>query len=112
VNPAQHPRGGLLEVPSVLYGQAQAHGHGRPGRALPAEIQASDHDLVARASKPAVSRYPPVFVCPSSPSPPRGRGGTMLFDKLRPIEERSNEITRLLSDPAIFRQPAQSARRR
>src|SRR4030095_15885088 len=36
----------------------------------------------------------------------------MLFDKLRQIEERSNEITRLLSDPAIFSQPAEYARLR
>src|SRR4029453_13768051 len=36
----------------------------------------------------------------------------MLFDKLRQIEERSNEITRLLSDPAIFNQPAEYARLR
>ena len=36
----------------------------------------------------------------------------MLFDKLRQIEERSNEITRLLSDPAIFGQPAEYARLR
>src|SRR4029450_10038735 len=36
----------------------------------------------------------------------------MLFDKLRRIEERSNEITRLLSDPAIFSQPAEYARLR
>src|SRR4029450_12983997 len=36
----------------------------------------------------------------------------MLFDKLRQIEERSNEITRLLSDPAIFTQPAEYARLR
>src|SRR6266581_1796440 len=36
----------------------------------------------------------------------------MLFDKLRQIEERSNEITRLLSDPAIFSLPAEYARLR
>src|SRR5215510_3268951 len=36
----------------------------------------------------------------------------MLFDKLRQIEERSNEITRLLSDPVIFTQPAEYARLR
>src|SRR5262247_4825643 len=36
----------------------------------------------------------------------------MLFYKLRQIEERSNEITRLLSDPAIFTQPAEYARLR
>jgi peptide chain release factor 1 len=36
----------------------------------------------------------------------------MLFDKLRQIEERSNEIARLLSDPAIFGQPAEYARLR
>src|SRR5438309_7787250 len=36
----------------------------------------------------------------------------MLFDKLRQIEERSNEIARILSDPAIFAQPAEYARLR
>jgi peptide chain release factor 1 len=36
----------------------------------------------------------------------------MLFDKLRQIEERSNEIARALSDPAIFSQPAEYARLR
>src|SRR5881397_491215 len=36
----------------------------------------------------------------------------MLFDKLRQIEERSNEIARMLSDPAIFAQPAEYARLR
>jgi len=36
----------------------------------------------------------------------------MLFDKLRQIEERSNEIARILSDPAIFSQPAEYARLR
>jgi peptide chain release factor 1 len=36
----------------------------------------------------------------------------MLFDRLRAIEERSNEIARLLSDPAIFSQPAEYARLR
>jgi peptide chain release factor 1 len=36
----------------------------------------------------------------------------MLFDKLRQIEERSNEIARLLSDPAIFGQPTEYARLR
>src|SRR5437762_13017721 len=36
----------------------------------------------------------------------------MLFDKLRQIEERSNEIARVLSDPAIFGQPAEYARLR
>src|SRR5438309_1675629 len=36
----------------------------------------------------------------------------MLFDKLRKIEERSNEIARILSDPAIFAQPAEYARLR
>src|SRR5213594_1214539 len=36
----------------------------------------------------------------------------MLFDKLRHIEERSNEIARALSDPAIFGQPAEYARLR
>src|ERR1700741_3040883 len=34
----------------------------------------------------------------------------MLFDKLRHIEERSREIERALSDPAIFSQPNESAR--
>src|SRR5258705_4470881 len=33
----------------------------------------------------------------------------MLFDKLRQIEERSNEIARVLSDPAIFAQPTEYA---
>src|SRR5919204_8802 len=36
----------------------------------------------------------------------------MLFDKLRQIEERSNEIARALSDPAVFGQPAEYARLR
>ena len=36
----------------------------------------------------------------------------MLFDKLRQIEERSHEVARLLSDPAIFGQPAEYARLR
>src|SRR5437867_10941044 len=36
----------------------------------------------------------------------------MLFDKLRQIEERSHEIARVLSDPAIFGQPAEYARLR
>jgi peptide chain release factor 1 len=36
----------------------------------------------------------------------------MLFDKLRQIEERSNEIARALSDPAIFGQAAEYARLR
>src|SRR3989442_6976094 len=36
----------------------------------------------------------------------------MLFDKLRQIEERSNEIARMLSDPAILVQPAEYARLR
>src|SRR5213083_350663 len=36
----------------------------------------------------------------------------MLFDKLRQIEERSNEIARALSDPAVLAQPAEYARLR
>ena len=36
----------------------------------------------------------------------------MLFDKLRQIEERSQEIARALSDPAIFSQQAEYARLR
>ena len=36
----------------------------------------------------------------------------MLFDKLRQIEERSQEISRRLSDPAIFSQQAEYARLR
>jgi peptide chain release factor 1 len=36
----------------------------------------------------------------------------MLFDKLRQIEQRSAEIARALSDPAIFSQPAEYARLR
>jgi peptide chain release factor 1 len=36
----------------------------------------------------------------------------MLFDKLRQIEERSNELARTLADPAIFAQPAEYARLR
>src|ERR671925_765494 len=36
----------------------------------------------------------------------------MLFDKLRQIEERSQEIARRLADPAIFSQPAEYARLR
>src|SRR5437879_11548990 len=36
----------------------------------------------------------------------------MLFDKLRQIEERSNQIARVLSDPAIFAQPTEYARLR
>src|SRR5881397_4086437 len=36
----------------------------------------------------------------------------MLFDKLRQLEERSNEIARALSDPAIFGRPVEYARLR
>ena len=36
----------------------------------------------------------------------------MLFDKLRQIEERSNQIARALSDPAVLAQPAEYARLR
>ena len=36
----------------------------------------------------------------------------MLFDKLRQVEERSDEIARALADPAIFSQPAEYARLR
>ncbi len=36
----------------------------------------------------------------------------MLFDKLRQIEERSQQIARTLTDPAIFSQPAEYARLR
>jgi peptide chain release factor 1 len=36
----------------------------------------------------------------------------MLLDKLRQIEARSNEIERILADPAIFSQPAEYARLR
>ena len=36
----------------------------------------------------------------------------MLFDKLRQIEQRSQEIARVLADPAIVRQPAEYARLR
>ena len=36
----------------------------------------------------------------------------MLFDKLRQIEERSEEIARRLADPAVFSQPAEYARLR
>ena len=36
----------------------------------------------------------------------------MLFDKLRQIEERSNEIARALADPGVFGQPAEYARLR
>ena len=36
----------------------------------------------------------------------------MLFDKLRQIEERSNELARALSDPAIFGTPSEYARLR
>ena len=36
----------------------------------------------------------------------------MLFDKLRQIEERSNELARLLSDPGVFANPAEYARLR
>jgi peptide chain release factor 1 len=36
----------------------------------------------------------------------------MLFDKLRQIEERANELARTLADPAIFSQPAEYARLR
>ena len=34
----------------------------------------------------------------------------MLFDKLRQIEERSDEIARALANPAIFSQQAEYAR--
>ncbi len=36
----------------------------------------------------------------------------MLFDKLRQIEERSHELERLLADPKVYAQPAESARLR
>src|SRR5713101_6483459 len=36
----------------------------------------------------------------------------MLFDKLRQIEERSEELERTLADPRIYGQPAEFARRR
>src|SRR5262250_393462 len=36
----------------------------------------------------------------------------MLFDKLRQIEDRSQQIARILADPAIFSQPAEYARLR
>jgi peptide chain release factor 1 len=36
----------------------------------------------------------------------------VLFDKLRQIEERSQQIARILADPAIFSQPAEYARLR
>src|SRR5262245_11442346 len=36
----------------------------------------------------------------------------MLFEKLRQIEERSNELARTLADPGIFSQPAEYARLR
>src|SRR5919108_5604386 len=36
----------------------------------------------------------------------------MLFDKLRQIEDRSQQIARVLADPAIFSQPAEYARLR
>jgi len=36
----------------------------------------------------------------------------MLFDKLRQIEERSNELARLLSDPTIYSTPTEYARLR
>jgi len=36
----------------------------------------------------------------------------MLFDKLRQIEERSNQIARALADPAVLAQPAEYARLR
>src|SRR2546429_3400943 len=36
LNEARAPRRDLLELPPVLHGQAEAAGHGRSGRALPA----------------------------------------------------------------------------
>jgi peptide chain release factor 1 len=45
-------------------------------------------------------------------SPERGALSVMLFDKLRQIEERSNQIARALSDPAVLAQPAEYARLR
>src|SRR5215467_2821669 len=36
----------------------------------------------------------------------------MLFDKLRQIEERSEELERTLADPKIYAQPAELARLR
>ncbi len=36
----------------------------------------------------------------------------MLFDKLRQIEDRSEEVARALADPAIFAKPADYARLR
>src|SRR5437868_1743976 len=40
VDEARAARRDLLELPPVLYGQAEAHGHGRPGGALPEEARA------------------------------------------------------------------------
>jgi len=39
---ARHPGGSLLQVPPVLHGQAEVHGHRRPRRAVPAKVQAPD----------------------------------------------------------------------
>src|SRR3989442_13986922 len=36
----------------------------------------------------------------------------MLFDRLRQIEERSEELARALADPRIYTQPGESARLR
>ena len=53
LDPARHPGGDLLEVPSLLYRQAEARGHCRARRALSAEIQAAERVVVANAPRPA-----------------------------------------------------------
>src|SRR2546426_2983862 len=53
LDPARHPGGDLLEVPPLLHRQAEARGHGRARRALPAEVQAAERVVVANAPRPA-----------------------------------------------------------
>src|SRR3989440_11324810 len=87
----EHPRRSVLEVPSVLHGQAEAHGYGRPCRALPAQVQAA-----ARGRSIITWGAPPL---PPPPPPTRSavRRWAMLVDKLRQIEERSHQIERALA---------------
>jgi len=45
IDPGRDSRGSVLQVPSVLHGKAEARGHGRPRRAVPAQVQAAAHGL-------------------------------------------------------------------
>ena len=46
-----HPGGGLLQVPSLLHREAEAPGHGRARRALPAEVQAASRTEARRPAR-------------------------------------------------------------